>query len=64
MFLVDISPSMGKTRQVSVSGLDGKDSETIEMTNLEWSLQYVMLKIQEMVCYYTHSSSQKLNNSS
>ncbi|OJT04950.1 ATP-dependent DNA helicase II subunit 2 [Trametes pubescens] len=40
---------MGKTRQVSVSGADGKDSETIEMTNLEWSLQYVMLKIQEMI---------------
>lgn len=60
MFLVDISPSMGKTRQVSVSGPDGKDSETIEMTNLEWSLQYVMLKIQEMVCHYAPSSSMKL----
>lgn len=64
MFLVDISPSMGKTRQVSVSGPDGKDSETIEMTNLEWSLQYVMLKIQEMVSYYTHSSSERLIASS
>ncbi|KAI0358783.1 hypothetical protein OH77DRAFT_1105096 [Trametes cingulata] len=49
MFLVDVSPSMGKMRQVSVSGPDGKDTETIEMTNLEWSLQYVMLKIQEMI---------------
>ncbi|KAH9855805.1 SPOC domain-like protein [Lenzites betulinus] len=49
MFLVDVSPSMGKMRQVSVSGPDGKDSRTIEMTNLEWSLQYVMLKVQEMI---------------
>ncbi|KAI8983219.1 SPOC domain-like protein [Trametes punicea] len=49
MFLVDVSPSMGKMRQVSVSGKDGTTSDTIEMTNLEWSLQYVMLKIQEMI---------------
>ncbi|KAI0825397.1 hypothetical protein BC628DRAFT_1374932 [Trametes gibbosa] len=49
MFLIDTSPSMGKTRQVSISGTDGKDSQTIEMTNLEWSLQYVMLKVQEMI---------------
>ncbi|KAI0327975.1 SPOC domain-like protein [Cubamyces sp. BRFM 1775] len=49
MFLVDISPSMGKTRQVSVPGKDGEDSDIIEMTNLEWSLQFVMLKIQEMI---------------
>ncbi|KAI0668689.1 SPOC domain-like protein [Trametes maxima] len=49
MFLVDISPSMGKTRPVSVAGPDGKNAQTIEMTNLEWSLQYAMLKIQEMI---------------
>ena len=40
---------MGKTRPVEVPGPNGKDSEVIEMTNLEWSLQFVQLKIQEMV---------------
>ena len=50
MFLVDISPSMGKMRAVEIPGPSGGDAEVIEMTNLEWSLQFVMLKIQEMVC--------------
>ncbi|EJF58779.1 SPOC domain-like protein [Dichomitus squalens LYAD-421 SS1] len=50
MFLVDISPSMGKMREVEVPASSGGESEVIEMTNLEWSLQFVMLKIQEMVC--------------
>ena len=49
MFLVDISPSMGKMRAVEIPGPSGGDAEVIEMTNLEWSLQFVMLKIQEMV---------------
>ncbi|KAI0693769.1 SPOC domain-like protein [Cerioporus squamosus] len=53
MFLVDTSPSMGKTREVEIPGTNGGEPETIEMTNLEWSLQYVMLKIQEMVCSAT-----------
>jgi ATP-dependent DNA helicase 2 subunit 2 len=45
MFLVDISPSMGKVRTI---GLPGED-RSVEMTNLEWALQFVKLKIQEMV---------------
>lgn len=50
MFLIDVSPSMGKMREVEVvDGLTG-DIRTIETTNLDWSLQYVKLKIQEMVC--------------
>ncbi|RPD59404.1 SPOC domain-like protein [Lentinus tigrinus ALCF2SS1-7] len=49
MFLVDTSPSMGKTREVELPGTNGRDPEVIEMTNLEWALQYVMLKIQEMI---------------
>ena len=40
---------MGNTRQVQVPGPPGGEPEIIEMTNLEWSIQYVMLKIQEMV---------------
>ncbi len=49
MFLVDTSLSMSKTRQVEIPGANGDDSEVIDMTNLEWSLQFVQLKIQEMV---------------
>ncbi|KAI1790424.1 SPOC domain-like protein [Ganoderma leucocontextum] len=49
MFLVDISPSMSKTRAVEIPGTSGKESQVIEMTNLQWSLQFVMLKIQEMI---------------
>ena len=47
MFVVDLSQSMAKTRTVEVPSDDG--IVTIEMTNLEWGLQYVKLKIQEMV---------------
>lgn len=46
MFLVDISPSMGKVRTVDLPGED----RSIEMTNLQWALQFIKLKIQEMVC--------------
>lgn len=49
MFLVDVSASMGKTREVAVPGTSSSEPQVIEMTNLEWSLQFVMLKIQEMV---------------
>ncbi len=50
MFLVDVSPSMGKTREVEMSLPNGK-TQTVEMTNLQWSLQFVKLKIQEMVSF-------------
>ena len=51
MFLIDTSPSMGKERTVELP--DGPDGETkqVTMTNLEWSLQYVLMKTQEMVLY-------------
>lgn len=49
MFLVDVSSSMGKMREIEVSRPNG-ETDIIEMTNLEWSLQFVKLKIQEMVC--------------
>ncbi|CAL1697373.1 unnamed protein product [Somion occarium] len=49
MFLIDVSPSMGTLREVEVpDGLTG-EVRTIETTNLEWSLQFVKLKIQEMI---------------
>ena len=48
MFLIDVSPSMGKLREVEVP-LSNGDVQIVEMTNIEWALQYVKLKVQEMV---------------
>lgn len=56
MFLVDVSPSMGKMREVEVP-LSNGEVQIVEMTNLEWALQFVKLKVQEMVCMCTHSVS-------
>ena len=50
MFIVDVSPSMGKVREVEVEQANG-EIRTIEMTSLEWALQYVKLKVQAMVRY-------------
>ena len=49
MFLVDISPSMGATRTVELPPGPGGEERSVEMTNLEWALQFVKFKIQEMV---------------
>ncbi|KAI0762418.1 SPOC like C-terminal domain-containing protein [Fomes fomentarius] len=65
MFLVDTSLSMSKTRQVEVPGANDDDSEVIDMTNLEWSLQFVQLKIQEMVVMgiqQTHNVTSQIFN--
>ncbi|KAG6333279.1 hypothetical protein ID866_5813 [Astraeus odoratus] len=49
MFLVDLSPSMGATRTVELPpGLDGEE-RSVEMTNLQWALQFVKYKVQEMI---------------
>ncbi|KIP04439.1 hypothetical protein PHLGIDRAFT_15192 [Phlebiopsis gigantea 11061_1 CR5-6] len=48
MFLVDVSPSTGKLREVDVP-LPNGEVQIVEMTNLEWALQYVKLKVQEMI---------------
>ncbi|KAG6902972.1 hypothetical protein C0995_008545 [Termitomyces sp. Mi166 len=47
MFLIDTSPSMGRTIQLP-SGSNGEE-QTTETTRLEWVLQFVKLKIQEMI---------------
>ncbi|KAG8679457.1 ATP-dependent DNA helicase II subunit 2, partial [Ceratobasidium sp. 395] len=49
IFVVDVSPSMGTMRTVFLE--PGKDGEerTKEVTHLQWALQYVMLKVQEMI---------------
>ena len=48
MFVIDVSSSMGNLRTIELAGSDGTVRVT-EMTNLEWSLQYVMYKVQDMV---------------
>lgn len=52
MFLIDVSSTMGKTRDVEVE-LPNGETQIIEMSNLEYGLQYVKLKIQEMVDIYS-----------
>jgi ATP-dependent DNA helicase 2 subunit 2 len=49
MFLVDISATMANTRDVELPEGPNGEARTVEVTNLEWSLQFVKLKIQEMV---------------
>ena len=49
MFLVDVSPSMGKTREVEVPSGPNGETTILEMTNLEYGLQFAKLKVQEMV---------------
>jgi hypothetical protein len=49
MFVLDVSPSMGQTRDVELPGDDETMPRTTTMSNLQWALQYVMYKIQEMV---------------
>ena len=49
MFAIDVSSSMGETKVLDVSpGPDG-NPRTREITKLEWALEFVMLKVQEMV---------------
>ena len=52
MFLIDVSTSMGKLRSVEIEDNTTGEIQTVEMTNLEWALRFVLLKIQEMVQYY------------
>ena len=49
MFLIDVSPSMGKTRSVDLPDGPHGEKRSTEMTNLEWAIQFVLMKVQEMV---------------
>ncbi|KAH0838703.1 hypothetical protein J3R83DRAFT_7031 [Lanmaoa asiatica] len=49
MFLVDLSPSMGASRTVELPDGPNRETRSVEMTKLEWSLQFVKMKIQEMI---------------
>ncbi|KAG6863294.1 hypothetical protein C0993_012147, partial [Termitomyces sp. T159_Od127] len=53
MFLIDTSPSMGKLRTVQLPPGPSGEERTTEITRLEWVLQFVKLKIQEMVIAYS-----------
>jgi hypothetical protein len=48
-FVVDVSSSMGKMREIEVPTEPGKPSKRVQITNLEWALRFVMLKVQELV---------------
>lgn len=62
MFLIDVSPSMGKLREVELSDCPEGETRTVEMTNLQWSLRFVLLKIQEMVCWPIFTSQTVYTN--
>ncbi|KAF8523097.1 SPOC domain-like protein [Hysterangium stoloniferum] len=49
MFLIDVSPSMGKTRVIDLPPHSNGEVRTREITKLDWVLEFVMLKIQEMI---------------
>ncbi|EIW86315.1 SPOC domain-like protein [Coniophora puteana RWD-64-598 SS2] len=49
MFLVDISPSMVETRIVDLPPGPTGEERTREVSSLEYSLQYVKLRIQDMI---------------
>ncbi len=50
MFLVDMSPSMATMRTRNLPSGPNGEPRTRQATHLQWSLQFAMLKIQEMVC--------------
>jgi len=49
---------MGKMREVEIPAEPGKPSRTIQMTNLEWALQFVLLKVQELVSTFFANTSE------
>jgi len=49
MFLVDTSPSMGTMCTLELPSGPNGEPRTKQVTHLRWSLQFAMLKIQEMV---------------
>lgn len=50
IFLVDVSPTMARTRTLELPSGPNGELRTKQVTHLQWSLQFAMLKIQEMVC--------------
>jgi hypothetical protein len=50
IFLVDLSPTMARARTLELPSGPNGELRTKQVTHLQWSLQFAMLKIQEMVC--------------
>lgn len=50
MFLVDVSPSMGTIHTLELPSGPNGERRTKQVSHLQWSLEFAMLKIQEMVC--------------
>ena len=48
MFIIDVSPSMGNIRTLELPPGPNGETRTKRVTHLEWAMQYVMLKVQEM----------------
>ena len=59
MFLVDVSRSMGRTRSIDLPDGPNGEKRTREVTNLEWAIQFVLYKIEEMVCISPSMNSDK-----
>jgi ATP-dependent DNA helicase 2 subunit 2 len=54
MFLVDVSPSMGTMCTLKLPSGPNGEPRTKQVTHLQWSLEFAMLKIQEMVRLKLH----------
>jgi ATP-dependent DNA helicase 2 subunit 2 len=54
MFLVDVSPSMGMIHTLELPSGPNGERRTKQVSHLQWSLEFAMLKIQEMVCLKLH----------
>ncbi|KAH9075752.1 SPOC domain-like protein [Lactarius deliciosus] len=49
LFIVDVSPTMGTMRTLDLPPGPNGETRTKKVTHLQWSLQFAMLKIQEMI---------------
>lgn len=48
-FVIDVSSTMARTRSVNLQPGPNGEGRTREISNLEWALQFVLLKVQEIV---------------
>ncbi|KAG8984122.1 ATP-dependent DNA helicase II subunit 2 [Tulasnella sp. JGI-2019a] len=49
MFVIDVSPSLGEMRTIELPPGPEGEPRSKKITNLEWALQFVLLKVQEMI---------------
>lgn len=48
-FVIDVSSTMARTRSINLLPGPNGEERTREISNLEWALQFVLLKVQEIV---------------